>query len=343
MLGSASGPVGALLMIAPLAAIPVFAIVGVPHFAPVAASPADEEDLAEFATNTPSPGEPVRSAPARTADDFFAPLDEARPAAEPDSGQKDQSRNRPETHASRERHAARDAAFSIAPPEALDDWEIASNLPEDGPGRSAAPVESDNPSEHRDLAQGDPAGRGAPASRAENRPRESEPAGSPALRGKRDSLDSPRQAEADPDRVARAFDPELLKSPAQPDAPAQATKPRGRRRDAAPAGAERSAVEQDKGTRQDPQRGTPGMADQSGWRTAAERLRELGIRKYRLESKIENQSFLFRCEYPTPENPHVTELFEADADTPLDAVLHTLQQIDEWLESGGPKQVPSAG
>ncbi|HTI52435.1 MAG TPA: hypothetical protein VL475_15835 [Planctomycetaceae bacterium] len=85
------------------------------------------------------------------------------------------------------------------------------------------------------------------------------------------------------------------------------------------------------------------MPEQSGWRAAAERLRELGIRKYRLESKIENQSFLFRCEYPTPENPHVTELFEADADTPLDAVLHTLHQIDEWLQSDGPKNVHPAG
>ena len=40
MHASSGGPFGALLMIAPLAAIPVFAIIGVPHFTPVAASPA---------------------------------------------------------------------------------------------------------------------------------------------------------------------------------------------------------------------------------------------------------------------------------------------------------------
>ncbi len=43
---SGSGPLGVLLMIAPLAAIPVFAILGVPHFAPVAASGTDDDDFA---------------------------------------------------------------------------------------------------------------------------------------------------------------------------------------------------------------------------------------------------------------------------------------------------------
>jgi hypothetical protein len=77
-------------------------------------------------------------------------------------------------------------------------------------------------------------------------------------------------------------------------------------------------------------RGT--AAEQTNWRAAADRLKELGIRKYRLESQIETQQFLFRCEYPTPETPHVTELFEAQADTPLGAVQQTLQQIEAWLQ-----------
>jgi hypothetical protein len=330
-------------MIAPLAAIPVFAIVGVPHFAPVAASPADEEDLGEFAASTPSLGEPVRSAPVRKADDIFAPLDDARPAAESDSHSRDYSRNRPEAHSPREQTASREGTLSIAPPEALDDWEIASNLPEERLGRSTGQVESASPPERREMAQTDSPGRSAPASRVDSRPHEPESAGSHPLRGKSESISLNRETEAAPDRSARAFDPDLLKSPSQPDAPAAASKPRDRKRGPAGAGAERSGVEDDKVVKQDPPRGAPGVPDQSGWRTAAERLRELGIRKYRLESKIENQSFLFRCEYPTPENPHVTELFEADADTPLDAVLHTLEQIDEWLQSGGPAQVPSAG
>lgn len=76
----------------------------------------------------------------------------------------------------------------------------------------------------------------------------------------------------------------------------------------------------------------PGAPEQSGWRMAAKRLKELGIRKYRLESQIEEQHFLFRCEYPIPETPHVTELFEAVADSPLEAVLEALRQIDEWLQ-----------
>ena len=67
-------------------------------------------------------------------------------------------------------------------------------------------------------------------------------------------------------------------------------------------------------------------------RDVANGLKAHGIVTYRLESQIERQRFLFRCEYPTPDDSHVTELFEAIAETPLDAVLETLKQIDEWLD-----------
>jgi hypothetical protein len=343
MFGSASGPVGALLMIAPLAAIPVFAIVGVPHFAPVAASPADEEDIAEFASESPSLGEAVRPAPRRSADDFFAPVGEGRPAAESAPRQEDHSRSQPEPRSAPKESAFRETALSIAPPEALDDWEIASNLPEDSPAPGSGKTQPEIPRERREVALGDSVAQNAPASRAENRASEPEPRRPSASRGRTESLDSNRRSEAGQDRLARNFDPDLLSSPSQPEASGAAQKPRNRKRDAARSAEGRTGIENDSEVQQDHPSMPQGLPDQSGWRAAAERLRELGIRKYRLESKIENQSFLFRCEYPTPENPHVTELFEADADTPLGAVLHTLEQIDEWLESGGPKNVPSAG
>src|SRR5262249_59897170 len=82
---TASGPLGALLLIAPLAAIPVFAIVGAPQFAPLAASPSDDDEefadlgdstatLESRATETPSRG--------RSADDLFAPFPESSPRPE---------------------------------------------------------------------------------------------------------------------------------------------------------------------------------------------------------------------------------------------------------------------
>lgn len=47
MSSAATGSLGALLMIAPLAAIPVFAIVGVPTIGSMAAAPADELDVSD--------------------------------------------------------------------------------------------------------------------------------------------------------------------------------------------------------------------------------------------------------------------------------------------------------
>jgi hypothetical protein len=72
------------------------------------------------------------------------------------------------------------------------------------------------------------------------------------------------------------------------------------------------------------------MSEQSGWQAAARRLKELGIRKYRLESRIEEQTFTFWCAFASPDNPRVLQRFEDDADTPLEAVQKVLAQIDEW-------------
>ena len=77
------------------------------------------------------------------------------------------------------------------------------------------------------------------------------------------------------------------------------------------------------------------MAEQAGWQVAARRLKDLGIRKYRLESQIEEQTFVFVCTFPSPDNPRIVRRFEADADTPLEAVQLVLQQIDEWRSRGG--------
>src|SRR5262249_6850661 len=76
MLASASGPLGALLMIAPLAAIPVFAIIGVPQFAPVSASSADDEEVVDLGepAQRHAPPPAARHSPKRSADDLYAPV-----------------------------------------------------------------------------------------------------------------------------------------------------------------------------------------------------------------------------------------------------------------------------
>jgi hypothetical protein len=75
--------------------------------------------------------------------------------------------------------------------------------------------------------------------------------------------------------------------------------------------------------------------EQSGWQDAARRLKKLGIRKYRLESRIDEQNFVFTCALASPDNPQVIRRFEADADNPLEAVEQVLEQIDEWRSRNG--------
>lgn len=77
MRASGSGPFGAMLMIAPLVAVPILAVVGIPQFAPVVASPADENPYEADLTKYRAPveeghGESLRYA----ADDLFAPFSE---------------------------------------------------------------------------------------------------------------------------------------------------------------------------------------------------------------------------------------------------------------------------
>ena len=75
MSSAATGSLGALLMIAPLAAIPVFAIVGVPSIGSMAAAPADELDVSdvEAIEDRPRPMEEGRRRAAAT--DLFESYD----------------------------------------------------------------------------------------------------------------------------------------------------------------------------------------------------------------------------------------------------------------------------
>ena len=73
MRASGSGLFGAIFMIAPLIAVPVLAIVGIPQFAPVVASPSSEMDPSELADSPPQ--EPRIGESARHAgEDLFAPV-----------------------------------------------------------------------------------------------------------------------------------------------------------------------------------------------------------------------------------------------------------------------------
>jgi hypothetical protein len=69
------------------------------------------------------------------------------------------------------------------------------------------------------------------------------------------------------------------------------------------------------------------------WKSAAERLQELGITSYHLEPGANPTSFLFVCSFCPAQNPNVTMRFESEAADPLVAVDDVLAQIDRWQQT----------
>ncbi len=66
------------------------------------------------------------------------------------------------------------------------------------------------------------------------------------------------------------------------------------------------------------------------WRSAALRLKELGVKEYLLQPGDGERQFVFTCRYVRPGNARVVRRFEAEADDPLDAVLDVLAQVERW-------------
>ncbi len=314
MFGSASGPLGALLLIAPLAAIPVFAIVGVPQFAQLVASPSDDEDVSDLGETTSSHSSGTGSSatgssatgdarPGRSADDLFAPLDESPIRSEALSGSRARQAPSAATAPGRSRNSA------LPPPDALDQWEIRPNTPD---------VYARNGEGSPQRQTGDFSGASTEADQGLEIPAD----------GSDDDQLSPEGFSADllrPDRVTKA--PRTTeRGPVEPAA--------------------RSLARPQKSSDIDPASDplpsgdlqTQAMSEQSGWQAAAQRLKKLGIKKYRLESQIEEQTFVFMCTFSSTDNPRVSRRFEADADTPLEAVQRVLEQIDEWRTRNSPRE-----
>lgn len=289
MLASASGPLGALLVIAPLAAIPVVAIVGIPQFAPVAASPNDEEEIGELGDSVATPAV-VRPVKRRSADDLFAPL--------PGSGS-----GHPEVtehpsiygQSARGGQPARPSHGESAAADLGDNWEVVSPEPgmslENRIGRG-----SDASHRGQTTGQGGVSPRGFQSGLLPQGSREANAA----------RLEEMKRAGVGADRNSGAA--------------------------AIPPGDPRAAMEFQNGAGLEAMQQMM-MSEQSRWQTVSARIKELRIQKYRLEAKIEEPRFVFRCVFAAAQSSQVTQLFEADAETPIEAVEQVLQQVDEWLQS----------
>lgn len=68
------------------------------------------------------------------------------------------------------------------------------------------------------------------------------------------------------------------------------------------------------------------------WKKARDRLTELGVTHFHLESGSTGESFLFICMFSPGDDPRVTRRFEAEATDPLAAVDGVLGQIDTWMQ-----------
>lgn len=296
MRASSSGPIGALLMIAPLVAIPVVAIVGIPQFAPVVASSGTESDFGEepfvdrddstaVAFSTPRRTE---TAP-RGADDLFAPLPGAADTSVPrkfsSTATEFKSRERAVSVSARDFNYSADfdrppvAVQTVAwtpPSEALDGWDVDTAALDSKPSTRTPSTTAQPTGFRKDLLNSSqPATPVKPVHRSA--PTVGKPATSPAS-VRNTSL--PREAVVSPERSR------------QPN--------------------------------------NQNSADEFSWDQATQKLRELGIRKHQLEWLAEANSFLFTCTFTPPHSPRVTHRFEAEADEPLHAVHKVLEQIDAW-------------
>lgn len=147
MHASASGPVGALLLIAPLAAIPVFAVIGVPQFAPVVASATDDGDVQELGPASSLSVDAASSPSKRTADDLFAPVSGVSSTmnATPGMGLGDRFPGKADLGPGR-RGVFGDSDNSRTdehspPSEALDDWQV---IPAPHTGRNTVSEDTSN-------------------------------------------------------------------------------------------------------------------------------------------------------------------------------------------------------
>lgn len=322
MQGSGGGPLGALLILAPLAAIPIFAVVGVPQFAPVAASGADEEFHEPVQELRPAVvAAAPASVPKRTADDLFAPLPQSSAASTPPAKPRAAFAAAP---------AARppEARSWTPPPEALGDWQISQD--DRQPLSHLEPPRELDDRSHR-IASEPPAcavradaGRNA-ASTSSRRTLET-PVRQVATADPASTRSRPRGLVPIDDFDSGLLDPRLE----QPRESRSLTGDRVRQNQ--PQTGRVAADPLDNAATIERLRDelSPLAGSGSDWQAAARRLKELGIQQYRLEARIEEQRFIFRCVFPVGESTAMKRVFEADADDPLDAVVQVLEQVEEW-------------
>lgn len=77
-------------------------------------------------------------------------------------------------------------------------------------------------------------------------------------------------------------------------------------------------------------------SEQLSWTEAKDRLKDWGINAYRVRNTDDGR-FLFYCTAPDRKTPQISRRFEAEADTPLEAVNMAIAEIAAWYGQSGVK------
>lgn len=288
-----------ILLLVPIAALPLMAIFGVPQFTPVVVSPMDEPATEEW--GRPEKSRP-RSAPRsrRTDEPEFEPLEdqtlswEETPPRPSRLERRTKSRERPDPFRKSEPDQSSMAAAPRSRQQSAEPRKRPSAVEEFSEEASAMnsrvqPVNYEEPAEEDSPSVA---------------PEDTEPRSIQAVFGE--------QAEI----------PEAI--------PADEQAGYRRQRSAVAPSTDRAPVLKPKAfLRGGRVSSTP---ESPTWADAVRRLNELGIRNFRLEPGSRPNEFVFTCSVTPGNSPRVTRMFEAEADDPLKAVAKVLAQVEEWAE-----------
>lgn len=375
MNGSNGGPLGMLLVIAPLVAIPALAVFGIPNLVPPLAQRVSAETEPDVAS-VDDPAGDLKDAPTATsttqpsADDLLAPMPSDRRSAAPRTSSTGDAfaNGRGPTPLSPHSEPS-------PPPGAFDGWEIARDT-----GGEGSRARTERSGEVRTAADRSTRNDSIPERFAPNRTIPDEEAGTPAPRTGETGTTNNTVADivgfTDPlTRGGRAPAPRAASG--NPSAPASTPanrpgtaspgfddyQPRDSRGTSAPkpkSGAPSGVTARGQGGDGDSDlgglaRGRDAVADplvkpaggassgHSAPRTGQSGLTWPAARDHlnRLGIRkfrfesIGTDRFYFTCAVPSPTNNKVTRRFEAEAVEPMLAIELVFEQIDEWLASRG--------
>lgn len=361
MRSTGSGPLGALLMLAPLIAVPILAVVGIPQFAPGNLLDTQSSNSGSSGREHRTPLEPRYGDDARhDADDLFAPLEDAS-----DLDDEFEDPLKPRKPIRKKGRVPDSDAFGLDddasrfddtdnPDEGLGENEPDASKSDPGFDSGLSSFDSPNPGRRRpgsrnpglrnDLSDekryadisdpssgdsgldSDTGGDANPFELPADGPVRPGVKKRPSPSAFRDPNDAPIFEPATPpdQDVDENEDEAPVAPPISKSAPGRGLAPRTQ---PAEPPEESPSVEPDNAAEQ---------PEDLTWQVATKRLRAMGVGKSKQHfTYIEDRDvFLFTCSAVRLNDPTKTKRFEAEADEPLLAVRQVLEELELWQASG---------